>query len=570
MKTSKNNPINIYLSKCKRIFLIVFLFGFTINMLVMFVPLYTMQVFDKVIASSSIETLIMLTILTVTSIAFMSIIDGCRHFIMSKVADWLDSSLAPEIIEKTIGITVIKHISSSEMLRELQNIKSFLGGNAVFSLFDIPWSIIYIFVAFTIHYSVGFISIFGIVLLLVLAAWNELATGKVIKDSSDSYIRNAYYIETATRNSEVLEAMGMSKNVMLAWNKNHLKTRNVQAIAASKSIVISSITKFSRTVLQISIIGVGSLLAISGIKSPGSIIASSILVGRALSPFEASISTWKQLVTARLSYRKLTNLLQSTVRMSSMQLPKPEGKVFFDKVVFTPMGAKSPTVKGVSVAIEPGETIGVIGPSAAGKSTLAKLLVGVWKPISGSVRLDSADVYNWDREDFGKHVGYLPQNIELFNASVKENIARMNKEVDPDLVVKAAKIAGIHEVILSLPNGYETIIGSGTELSGGQKQRIGLARAFYGDMKLIVLDEPNSNLDQSGEASLVQAIKYAKDSKITLFITTHRLSLLSEVDKVLVLQNGAVAAYGPRNDIMKKIMPPRPEQKKETKEKSDS
>ncbi|KJV64211.1 ABC transporter family protein [Anaplasma phagocytophilum str. ApMUC09] len=314
-------------------------------------------------------------------------------------------------------------------------------------------------------------------------------------------------------------------------------------------------TRFTRSVLQIAVIGVGAWLAIHGHKTAGGIIASSILMGRALAPFEASINTWKMLQSARISYRRLqTLLLAAPQRDQAMSLPAPRGAISLERVFFTPYGGMKPTIKGVSFVVEPGSSVGIIGVSASGKSTLVKLLVGVWKPISGVVRLDGADVYTWNREDFGRHVGYLPQDVELFNASIKTNIARMMPDADPEKVIKAAMIAGIHEMILQLPNGYDTIIGSGgVVLSGGQKQMLGLARAFYGDVKLLVLDEPNANLDGKAEANLMQALRYAKQRGITTFVVTHKVQLLNAVDQVVVMDDGMLSAMGSKDEILSKF-----------------
>ena len=351
--------------------------------------------------------------------------------------------------------------------------------------------------------------------------------------------------------------MGMVNYIVDDWAQKNDKNRAMQIKAQNRSNLISGITKFIRSVLQIAVIGIGAFLAVLGHKTAGGIIASSILMGRALAPFETSINTWKMLISARISYKRLQMLLvASPKREQTMSLPVPNGKVIFDRVFFTPYGSSKPTIKGVSFSVEVGDIVGVIGPSASGKSTIAKLLVGVWKPISGVVRLDGADVYTWNREDFGRYIGYLPQDVELFNAPVNVNIARMIPNPDPSSVIRAAQIAGVHELILSLPNGYDTLIGSnGLILSGGQKQMIGLARAFYGDVKLLVLDEPNANLDGNSEANLINALLYAKKSGITTFIMTHKVQLLSAVDKVLVMTDGMISGIGPRDEILSKIVP---------------
>ncbi|MEH0831763.1 type I secretion system permease/ATPase, partial [Anaplasma bovis] len=418
-------------------------------------------------------------------------------------------------------------------------------------------AIVYLVAIFMIHKISGIIAVVGIVLLVFMAVWNELATKKIVQESTEENVRNTSYIDVASRNSEVLEAMGMIKQIVSEWSSKNDRNRALQMKAQSRSNIILGITKFIRSVLQISVIGVGAWLAINGHKTAGGIIASSILMGRALAPFEAAINTWKMLLSARISYRRLqTLLLLAPKREQSMTLPTPKGSVLFERVFFTPYGSNKPTIKGISFSVDPGSIVGIIGASASGKSTLAKLIVGVWKPISGVVRLDGADVYTWNREDFGKHVGYLPQDVELFNASVKTNIARMAPDPDSAKVIKAATIAGIHELILQLPNGYDTIIGSGgVVLSGGQKQMVGLARAFYGDVRLLVLDEPNANLDGKAEMKLIQALRYAKTQGITTFVVTHKVQLLNAVDQVLVMEDGMMNAMGSKEEILGKVSP---------------
>ncbi|GAT76478.1 type I secretion system ATPase [Ehrlichia ruminantium] len=524
----------------------------------LFLPLYTSQVLDRVLTSGSVSTLVMLSAITIIAFACSAILEICRSLVMAKVGDWIDKVVTPDLIMKSISLTSIKSSTSSgEVIRDLGVVKSFITGFGIFSLFDTPWAVLYLVTIFMIHSVTGYIAIVGIVLLTAMGVWNELATKKILQEASEEGIRNINSIDVATRNAEVVEAMGMVNYIVDDWAQKNDKNRAMQIKAQNRSNLISGITKFIRSVLQIAVIGIGAFLAVLGHKTAGGIIASSILMGRALAPFETSINTWKMLISARISYKRLQMLLvASPKREQTMSLPIPQGKVVFDRVFFTPYGSNKPTIKGISFAVEVGDVVGVIGPSASGKSTIAKLLVGVWKPIAGVVRLDGADVYTWNREDFGRYIGYLPQDVELFNAPVNVNIARMIPNPDPSKVIKAAQIAGVHELILSLPNGYDTLIGSnGLVLSGGQKQMIGLARAFYGDVKLLVLDEPNANLDGNSEASLINALLYAKKSGITTFIMTHKVQLLNAVDKILVMTDGMISGIGPRDEILSKIVP---------------
>lgn len=555
MKELKKSVLYQTLEKCKSVFWFVFWFSSAINILALFLPLYTSQVLDRVLSSGSASTLMMLSIVTVGALVCSSLLDVCRSLTMAKVADWIDREATPDLIIKAISLTSVKGAAASgEAVRDLGVVKGFLTGMGIFSLFDMPWAVVYLVAIFMIHPVTGMIAVVGIILLVCMAVWNELATKKIMQESSEENVRNIGYIDVASRNAEVVEAMGMISHIVTEWSSRNDQNRELQIRAQSRSNTIMGVTKFSRSVLQIAVIGVGAWLAIHGHKTAGGIIAASILMGRALAPFEASINTWKMLLSARISYRRLQMLLLSAPkREQSMALPVPKGEVSMDRVFFTPYGGAKPTIKGVTFTVKPGTSVGIIGASASGKSTLVKIIVGVWKPISGVARLDGADVYTWAREDFGNHVGYLPQDVELFNASVKTNIARMVPNPDPEKVIKAAMIAGIHEMILQFPNGYDTVIGSGgVVLSGGQKQMIGLARAFYGNVRLLVLDEPNANLDGKAEAGLMKALLYAKQQGITTFVVTHKMQLLNVVDQVIVMDDGMLNSMGDRDEILRR------------------
>ncbi|MDG7056273.1 MAG: type I secretion system permease/ATPase [Wolbachia endosymbiont of Meromenopon meropis] len=549
------DTLYLCLKKCKSAFWFIFWFSSAINLLMLFLPLYTSQVLDRVISSGSISTLIMLTIITLSAFMCSAMLETCRYIAMTRIGDWIDKTATPDLIISSIRLTSIQSSTSSgDALRDLGIIKNFITGNGIFSLFDSPWSLMYLIVIFMIHTSTGFIAIFGIIILVSMAVWNEVATKSILQETNRETIQNIYFIDVATRNAEVVEAMGMSEFIVSDWCKRNNQNRTMQLKAQNRSNVIAGITKFLRLTLQISVIGTGALLAITDHKTAGSIIAASILMSRVLAPFDAAIHTWKFLNQVKISYSRLQKLiLTSPKREQTLILPEPKGRLEFDRVFFTPYGSNKPTIKGISFIVEPGNVIGVIGENASGKSTIAKLTVGVWKPISGVVRLDGADVYTWNRENFGNYIGYLPQDIELFNTSVKANIARMRADPNSEDIIKAAKIAGIHELILSLPNGYDTIIGSfGVILSGGQKQMLGLARAFYGNIKLLMLDEPNANLDKNGEICFINAINFAKKQNITTIIITHKLSLLSLVDKVILMSDGIICAMGSKDEILNK------------------
>jgi ATP-binding cassette subfamily C exporter for protease/lipase len=402
--------------------------------------------------------------------------------------------------------------------------------------------------------GLGWFSLVGALVLLVLAVVNE-RVAKPRLDEAQKYAMLAQgQLTNHLRNAEVIEAMGMLPAIRRRWYALHHQQLALQARASDQAAVLGGTTKFVRMGMQSLVLGMGALLVLEGSLTAGMMIAASILVGRALAPVELIVGNWKQIVSGRQAYARLRELLAShPARFSGMRLPRPQGQVSVEGASVAVPGTQRPILRNLSFAIAAGEVVGVIGPSASGKSTLARLLVGIWPPAMGSVRLDGASVAQWNKDELGPHVGYLPQDIELFDGTVAENIARFG-EVDPEQVVLAARRVDMHEQILRLAQGYDTPLGSaGSNLSGGQRQRVGLARALYGDPSLVVLDEPNSNLDEVGEKALVDAISDLSTRGKTVVLVTHRQSTLAAVDKLLVLADGAVAAYGPRDEVFKAL-----------------
>ncbi|ETO91017.1 MAG: alkaline protease secretion ATP-binding protein AprD [Candidatus Xenolissoclinum pacificiensis L6] len=565
MRNSLNNQkqgstiLQETLDKCRGILVSTFVISSCINLLVILLPIYSLQVLDRVLSSGSVETLVLLTVIVVFSFICSSILEVSRSIIAIKVGNWLDVNLTPKLVEQSISIRSIRPaFSAGEALRDFNVIKGFLTSHSLFSILDTPWSLMYLIVLFLISPVIGGLAVLGIFFLISMSMLNVYMNKKLMVVTNEETLKNIRDIDHSSRNSDVLEAMGMTRNIIKSWNKQANVNRGLNNRIHIRTVVITSFTKFFRQTLQIMVIGIGAYLSITTGKTAGAIIASSILVGRVLGPFEQSLSNWKNFSNAKLSYNRLQSMLLAfPKRESTMELPAPVGKIDFERVIYTPYNGKKPTIKGVSFKVNPGQIVGVIGDSASGKSTLAKLLVGVIKPISGTVRLDGADVYTWEREHFGSYIGYLPQDIELFATTVKNNIARFADEVDPEKVVMAAKIVGVHEDILKLPNGYDTLIeGSGLILSGGQKQRIGLARALYNNVKVLVLDEPNSNLDHKGDEALSLALKYLKENKITTFIMTHKLPILKDADMILVLQDGMLVKQGEKEKKTKKTYMP--------------
>jgi PrtD family type I secretion system ABC transporter len=563
----KDNTLVRVLNQCRPVFWIVFAFAFGVNLLMLVTPLYSLQVLDRVLSSQNLNTLLMLTLLMIALYIALHMLQVARSFTLIKLGEWLDNQLSPDLFKNSVKTAATKtSAGGAQNLRDLQTVKQFITSAGINTILDAPWSIIYIIVLFIIHPWMGWLSIIGALLLLTCAMFNAYATSKNMNDANEQTVKSMNQIEITTRNAEVVEAMGMMTAVTNRWKQFQEKSLALVSVSSYRNGIISNVARFIRMILQLLVTGLGAYLVVTRPTdmSMGGMIAAGIIMGRALTPFDNAIEIWKQISGALKAYERVKQAyIKLAERPEAMKLPVPTGAISVENIFFAPPspgmqgGPVAYTLKGVSFALEPGEVLAIIGPSAAGKSSLAKILVGVWKAMQGSVRLDGADVYTWNREDFGQHVGYLPQDISLFNGSIKDNIARLQEDVDPAGIVEAAMMTGAHDMILKLKDGYETDIGiGGSNLSGGQRQRIGLARAFYGNPKFVLLDEPNANLDELGEQALVGAINQAKQKKITTIIISHRPSILSSVDKILILQDGSIAAFGPKDEIMAKFARP--------------
>lgn len=573
-EAEQNNPLVSALNDCRKAFIVTFFFSFCVNLLNLITPLYSLQVLDRVISSGSKHTLLMLTVIIIFIYISYTLLQIARSFTLIKIGEWLDHQISPKLFSHAVETNSIKpSMGAAQSIREFDTIKLFLTSSGINSIFDAPWSVIYIIVVFLIHPFLGWLTIFGAIIIVFLAVLNAYATNSTLSGSHEHKLKGAYLADIATRNSETVQAMGMMKSVQSRWAKTNSNALKMQSIASYRNGVLSNTTRFFRSILQMGVTGIGAYIVIttnSQEMTVGNMIASSIIVGRALAPFDQLIEVWKQVTSALKSYKKIKSSFDKEAsRPEGMSFPRPEGRLSVENVFYTPP-QKNPkaqpvyTLKGVNFTLDAGKSLAIIGPSGAGKSTLARILVGVWKPSSGYVRLDNADVFGWNRNDFGKHVGYLPQGIGLFNGTIKENIARMHEEISSEAVVEAAKAAGADEMISHFPDGYDTDIGlEGSSLSGGQKQRVGLARAFYGNPRLIILDEPNANLDEKGEQALVNAMKYAKEKNTSTIVISHRPSILAFVDMIMIMQEGTVVAYGPREDILARFNKNSALQKKE-------
>jgi ATP-binding cassette subfamily C protein EexD len=554
--SKKKTDLQLALKACRSSFISVGLFSLFINMLMLVPAFYMLQVYDRVVASGSIPTLVVLTILMIMLMVTMGGLEWVRSRIMVRVSTRLDTLLGGRLFNASFRQALYSNgaNTSAQPLSDMTSLRQFLTGNGLFAFFDAPWVPIYIFIMYMFHPLFGLVGILSVVILAALALINERATSSMLKEANQESLGATQFTTKNLRNAEVVESMGMLNSIRDRWYDKNRKVLALQGIASDRAGILTTLSKSIRLIVQSLVLGLGAYLAVQREISPGLMIAGSILLGRALGPIDQMIGAWKPFVAARGQYQRLNEMLAKIAdEPERMSLPAPEGNITLEQVMVAPPGAKAAVVKGVNFSAPAGSMIGIIGPSAAGKSTLARAILGIWPSMGGKVRLDGADVFSWNREELGPHIGYLPQDIELFEGSISENIARFG-EIDPEGVVQAAKLAGVHEMILRLPEGYDTIIGTaGGGLSGGQRQRIGLARAVYGSPKVIVLDEPNSNLDDVGEAALADALKQLKAQSTTVFIITHRTSILSAVDTLLVMRDGLQTMFGPRDAVLKEL-----------------
>ena len=540
-------------SRFRPFFLYAGLFSLAINLLLLVPPLYMLQVFDRVLASRSGETLLVLTIAAVTALVIMALLEVLRARLLAAAGAALDQSLGPRVLDGLLAQTArLSGGAYLNGLRDVNTLRSFLGGAGLTALFDAPWLPIFLLVIFLFHPVLGLVALVGGVAMVSLAVLNERLTRAPIARSQAEARRAGRFIDANVRNAEVVSALGMLPAVTQRWAQLNDAALAEQMRASRIGGAFTGWTKFARQFIQMAMLATGAFLVVAQDATAGVMIATTILLGRALSPVEALVAGWRSLVEARNAWRRLSELLGARPQAEARtELPAPAGVVELEGVAFRL--ADKVILRGVSFKLAAGEALGLIGPSASGKSTLARLIVGVWKAGGGVVRLDGADVAAWPREKLGPHLGYLPQDVELFGGTVSENIARMGTP-DAAEVVRAAQRAHVHDLILRLPKGYDTEIGeNGQSLSPGQRQRIGLARALYGNPRLVVLDEPNANLDHEGEEALQRALEALKADRVTVVVIAHRPSLLRSVDKMLVLNDGAVASFGPRAEVMARV-----------------
>jgi ATP-binding cassette subfamily C protein EexD len=553
MKPINKTDLELALLECRSAFWSAAGFSMVINVLMLAPSLYMLQVYDRVVPTGNQSTLLMLTLILVLLFITMSIMEWVRSQILIRVSARLEIVLNQRVFEVAYKQSLYSggQRANSQALDDLTALRQFMTGNGLFAFFDAPWLPIYIALMFVFHPLYGWFSVATSILLVILAIANELATAKTLAEANTTAMAGRGLINRHLRNAEVIESMGMLSNVRKRWLETTHKVLILQSTASSRAGLIAAASKVVRLTSQSLILAVGAYLVIEREVSPGMMIAGSILLGRALAPIDLMIATWKGFVNARGQYQRLNEVLtQMPAQQEQMRLPPPKGQIRFEEAQVIPPGSKTPALRGISLAIEAGDILGVIGPSGAGKSTFARAALGIWPAAAGKIRLDGADIVAWNRDELGPYIGYLPQDIELFEGSISENIARFG-EVDAEHVIQAAQMADVHDLILRLPEGYDTLIGaSGGTLSGGQRQRIGLARALYGNPVLVVLDEPNSNLDEQGELALSNALQRLKQKHTTVILVSHRQTILTKVDKLLVLNDGQLAVYGPKEQVI--------------------
>jgi ATP-binding cassette, subfamily C, type I secretion system permease/ATPase len=551
----RRSPLQSILGRCRRGLAATAAFSCLVNLLTLTVSVYMLQVYDRVLSSQSGYTLIYLTIMAVAALAAMAVFDLLRSRILVRIGIWLDQVLSPAVFARAVENSLRGTSYRSEALRDLASVRQFLGGAGVLALFDVPWTPVYIAFVYLLHPMLGNIALAGGALLFLLALLTNLATHGPLREASAAASRGLRAADATFRNAEVVDGMGMLGAILRRWLRNSAGVLDLQQRASDRAGLVSAAAKCLRQILQIGILGMGAWLVLKHEMTAGGIVAGSIIMGRGLAPVEQAIGTWKTVVATRDAWKRLKGLFdQPPFHPAAMQLPKPRGYLRVENVTFAPPGAKHPVLHNVSLNLPAGQALAVIGPSAAGKSTLARLLVGLGEPQSGAVRLDGAAVFAGDRRHQGAHIGYLPQDVELFPGTLRDNIARMDENAEPEEVAAAARLAGVHEMILRLPQGYETEIGEqGGVLSGGQRQRIGLARALYGRPSLLVLDEPNSNLDAAGEHALNEAIRTVKEAGTTVVVIAHRPSLIAHVDRIALLNEGRVDLFGERQEVLAQL-----------------
>jgi ATP-binding cassette subfamily C protein len=549
-------PINQWRAVARRAFVTVGVFSVFVNLLMLTMPIYLFQISDRVLTSRSLDTLVMLSLLVLGLIVVLSLLDTLRRQLLGRLATRMETILGGPVLASVVTTAPVHDGGNVLPLRSLHQVRGFISSPTMLILFDAPMAPLYFAAVFLIHRDLGVIVLIAGLALTVIAFLNQRATSAPLVQAGKHASTADAQAEALARNSQVINAMGMLDEGIRQWGRDQASALRQQVAALDRTFWIGGASRFLRLIAQIAILGWGAYLALEGNLTGGMMIAASIIAGRALQPLEGMIEGWRSVVHTRAAYARVRMALEALQsEKPRLQLPRPQGRLGVDKLLFLPPGTKEPVLNGVSFELAPGESLAIVGPSGSGKSTLARILVGCLFPTAGKVRLDGTELRNWDRRQFGEYTGYLPQEVELFPGSIKENVCRMRSDLSDDEIYGAAMLAGVHDMICHLPSGYETVLErNGAPLSGGQKQRIALARTFFGKPSLVVLDEPNSNLDAAGEQALTDSMLRAKQLGITIVVITQRPALLNIVDKVLILRGGRAEAFGPPKEVLRRLL----------------
>lgn len=554
-ETVVDDPLRKVFETCKSAFVTAGVFSFVINMLILTMPLYMFSLFDRVLGTGNMATLTMLALIAFTALLVQALIDIARTYLFTNVSAWIDTQISPQLFEKSVTGSLVRGRQGGDALDSLQGLRSFLGGSAIFMLMDIPFIPIFLLVLFMLNFAIGMTATIGGAMLFALAFANKRMSEASLQKASASALRARKISRSAVDNADIVEAMGMRKSLMGDWTSYNDYSIREQNRASQAAGIVQAFIKMLRMGIMMAVMTVAAIQIIdptSGL-SRGAMMASVILVSRALMPLEAVVGSWGQVADAIQKYRHLAAVLRGvTSKPEDSVFPlDPKGQLSVENAHYHVRGMNRPILSRISFDLAAGESVAIIGPSAAGKTTLARLIAGIESPSSGVVRMDGADVFRWPSEDRGRHVGYLPQQVILFDGTIRDNISRFDKTVTNEQVIQAAEMAGLHRLILKMENGYDTVVGpGGSLLSGGQRQRVGLARALIGDPKLVILDEPNANLDTEGDEALKTAIENLKARGTTVVVILHRPNILQIVDKILVLREGVVQKFSDRDDVM--------------------
>ena len=532
------------------------IFSFFINLLMLTGPIYMLQVYDRVLVSRSIPTLVSLSILMVGLYFLMGFLEFCRSRVLTRLARRFEKDLGADTLRGWLKAGTNNQGQRFQPMNDLSTLKQFLSGSALGTIFDLPWVPFYIGVIFFLHWTLGVLGIIGCIIIVIAALYNEFSTRKSMKEISRLKLEERVLVQQSYRNADLVLALGMESNISRKWSDINQRVSNASLANTDISGNSSAFTKAFRMMIQSAILGLGGALAVKQIVTPGAMIAASIIMGRALSPLQMAIGQWRSFGQARISFDKLKAFYNFVPdEKENITLPEPKGALSVSNLYAAPPNIERPILSGLNFNLEPGDGLGIIGPSGSGKSVLGRFLVGIWKPQSGEVRIDGVLHDQWSREQIGSKIGYLPQSVDLFDGTIGENISRFEIGDNSEAIYKSAEIAGIHEMIMKFPDGYATQIGEGgVILSGGQKQRIGLARAIYGNPVLVIMDEPNSNLDTMGEKALIDAISNLRRDKVTVILIAHRSGAISNLNKLLMIHSGRQVAFGDKEDVLSKVV----------------